>query len=100
MAIAKKVSRPALTADYDQDADVLYISVGKPRPSEGEDLECGIVLRYPFDDPTHVWAVTVVGYKANGWARKVEVLAKRLAPLLSVSRDETANIIRRTTGQR
>lgn len=32
--------------DYDQEADVLYLSVGKPRPGMGVDLGEGIVLRY------------------------------------------------------
>ena len=100
MAVAKKVSRPALSADYDRDADVLYISVGAARPSEGEDLERGIVARYPFDDPSHVWAVTIVGYKANGWAPQVNMLAKRVASLLSASDFETAAVIRRSTGHR
>ncbi len=100
MAVTKKVNRPALTADYDRGADVLYIAVGEPRRSEGKDLEKGIVVRYPFDDPTHAWGVTVVGYKANGWADNVSELAKKVAHLLSVSQYEAAAVIRRATGSR
>jgi hypothetical protein len=32
--------------DYDQEADVLYLSLGAPRPGMGVDLGHGIVLRY------------------------------------------------------
>jgi uncharacterized protein YuzE len=100
MAVTKKVNRPALTADYDRAADVLYIAVGEPRPSEAADLDRGIVVRYPFDDPRHAWGVTVVGFRKNNWSQHIEELAKRIAHLLSVSGIEAATVIRRTIGRR
>jgi uncharacterized protein YuzE len=32
--------------NYDDDADVLYLSVGEPRPVVGVDIGYGVVLRY------------------------------------------------------
>jgi uncharacterized protein YuzE len=35
-----------VTWDYDEEADVLYISVGEPRPALGVDIGEGVILRY------------------------------------------------------
>jgi hypothetical protein len=32
--------------EYDEEADVLYLSVGKPRPATGVNIGEGVVLRY------------------------------------------------------
>jgi Protein of unknown function (DUF2283) len=100
MAVTKKVNRPALTADYDRDADVLYIAVGEPRPSESEDWKGGLVVRFPFDDLEHAWGVTVVGYKSNGWMDKVTLLADAVASILKVSKLEAATVIQQATRRR
>ena len=34
-----------LTFKYDEHADVLYISVGQPKPAVSEELEDGVVVR-------------------------------------------------------
>jgi len=46
--------------DYDQDADVLYVSYTKPRAAVGEDLGRGIVLRLDLETREPV-GFTVVG---------------------------------------
>lgn len=97
---SKKVNRPALTADYDREGDVLYIAVGDPRPSEGEDLERGIVARYPFDDPANAWGITIIGFNANGWDNKIDELTLKIGNLLAVSRSDVGAIIRRTIGHK
>jgi uncharacterized protein YuzE len=51
-----------LTWDYDEEADVLYISVGKPRPAVGVDIGEGVIVRY--DEARHeVVGLTVIGMK-------------------------------------
>jgi len=41
------LGRPAtITWDYDEDADVLYLSIGEPQPAVGLDIDEGVVLRY------------------------------------------------------
>ena len=38
--------RERLAWDYDEDADVLYVSVGRPRKAIGVDIGQGVVIRY------------------------------------------------------
>ncbi len=35
-----------ITWDYDEEADVLYLSMGEPRPAVGIDIGEGLILRY------------------------------------------------------
>jgi len=100
MAVTKEENKPALTAQYDQNGDVLHIAVGEPRPSEGEHLKNGIVVRYPFDDPGHAWAVTVIGYEANLWHSRTDELALQIAHLLDANSRDIIAVIGRVTGSR
>ena len=53
-----------LTRAYDEDADVLYLSLGAPRPAVGVDIGDGIILRY--DEGTHeVVGVTLIGVRSK-----------------------------------
>jgi len=50
--------------DYDNEADVLYLSVGEPRPAVGVDIGNGVILRY--DEVTQeVIGLTVIGLRAK-----------------------------------
>ncbi len=48
--------------DYDEDADVLYISIGEPEPAVGIDIGEGVVVRY---DEVHkqVVGLTFIGLR-------------------------------------
>ncbi len=50
--------------DYDEEADVLYLSVGEPKPAVGVDIGEGVVARY---DETHkeVVGITLIGLRAR-----------------------------------
>lgn len=63
MEAIKILEHPAdLTWDYDEEADVLYISVGKPRSAVGVDIGEGVIVRY--DEANHeVVGLTVVGVR-------------------------------------
>jgi len=53
-----------LTRSYDEDADVLYLALGGPRPGLGVDIGDGVILRY--DECTHeVVGVTLVGARSK-----------------------------------
>jgi uncharacterized protein YuzE len=53
-----------LTRAYDEDADVLYLALGSPRPALGVDIGDGVILRY--DEVTHeVVGVTLVGVRSK-----------------------------------
>ena len=53
-----------LSWDYDAEADVLYLSVGKPQPAEGVDIGEGVVLRYNPAQHELV-GLTVVGLRSR-----------------------------------
>jgi uncharacterized protein YuzE len=56
--------RDPMTRTYDEDADVLYLSLGVPRAAVGVDVGDGVILRY--DEAAHeVVGVTLVGVRAR-----------------------------------
>lgn len=63
MEAIKILERPSsLTWDYDEEADVLYISVGQPRSAVGVDIGDGLIVRY--DETNHeVVGLTVIGMR-------------------------------------
>jgi uncharacterized protein YuzE len=65
MATVKILERPTtIDWDYDEDADVLYLSIGEPKPAIGIDIGDGLVLRY--DESQHeVVGLTVIGLQTR-----------------------------------
>ena len=57
--------------DYDEEADVLYLSIGKPRKATGVDIGDGVVVRYD-EKKREVVGLTILGVRA----RLVESLEK------------------------
>jgi uncharacterized protein YuzE len=51
-----------LNWEYDEDADVLYISIGKPRKALGVDIGEGAVIRYR-EETGEVVGLTLIGVK-------------------------------------
>jgi uncharacterized protein YuzE len=64
--------KPALNWEFDEEADVLYISVGKPRPAVGVDIGEGVVVRYD-ERRKEVVGLTIVGFRA----RTLQSLSKK-----------------------
>lgn len=57
------VEKPEQIAwEYDKEADVLYISFGKPQPALSADLGSGIVARY-LEKSHKLVGFTIVGLK-------------------------------------
>jgi uncharacterized protein YuzE len=54
----------SLDWDYDAEADVLYLTLGAPRPAEGIDIGEGVVLRYD-PEQREVVGLTVIGLRAR-----------------------------------
>jgi len=48
--------------DYDEEADVLYLSIGKPRKALGVDIGEGTIVRYD-DKKKEVVGMTIIGLK-------------------------------------
>jgi len=49
-----------VTWDYDDEADALYISFGKPQPALTEDIGRGILARY-LEDSGELVGFTIIG---------------------------------------
>lgn len=56
--------RENLVWKYDEEADVLYLSVGDPQPAVGIDIGPGTVLRYD-ENERRVVGLTVIGLRAR-----------------------------------
>ncbi len=50
--------------DYDEEADVLYLSIGEPQPALGVDIGEGVVLRYD-ERRNQLVGLTLIGLKAR-----------------------------------
>lgn len=65
METVKILEKPtALNWHYDEEADVLYLSVGEPRPAEGIDIGDGVILRYN-EEQKEVVGLTLIGLRAR-----------------------------------
>lgn len=51
-----------LNWDYDEEADVLYISIGKPQKAVGIDIGEGAIVRY-IEETGEVVGLTLLGVK-------------------------------------
>lgn len=50
--------------DYDEEADALYLSIGKPRKATGIDIGQGVVVRYD-EKKREVVGLTILGMRAR-----------------------------------
>ena len=65
MEAVKILEKPAtISWDYDEEADVLYLSLGEPRPAVGMDIGEGIVVRYD-ETKKEVVGLTLIGLRAR-----------------------------------
>lgn len=63
MEALKILEKPSkITWDYDEEADVLYISVGEPRLALGVDIGDGVILSYD-ETNKEVVELTVIGVR-------------------------------------
>jgi uncharacterized protein YuzE len=56
--------KPQLDWAYDAEADVLDISVGKPRPALGVDIGEGVIVRWD-EQKREVVGLTMIGLRAR-----------------------------------
>jgi uncharacterized protein YuzE len=50
--------------DYDQEADVLYLSIGKPQPAVSVDIGDGLIARYS-ESQHEIVGLTVIGLRTR-----------------------------------
>lgn len=64
-AVIKILEKPAeVSWDYDEEADVLYLSIGEPRPAVGVDIGEGVIARYD-EVQKEVVGITLIGLRAR-----------------------------------
>lgn len=70
-----------LSWDYDEEADVLYISIGEPEKAVGLDVGEGLILRYR-EETGEVVGLTIMGVKERSLAAIAEKKVRTLgAPI-------------------
>ena len=63
MKVLKILDKPdTIDWEYDEEADVLYLSVGAPKPAVGVDIGEGVVVRYD-QVKNEVVGLTVLGLR-------------------------------------
>jgi uncharacterized protein YuzE len=63
MEVLKILEKPhEIDWDYDEEADVLYISVGKPQAAIGIDIGEGVIVRYD-EAQKEVVGLTLIGLR-------------------------------------
>ncbi|MBM3334140.1 DUF2283 domain-containing protein [Candidatus Sumerlaeota bacterium] len=65
MEALKILEKPGeITWDYDEEADVLYLSIGEPRSAAAVDIGEGVIIRY--DEKERVVAgLTLIGLRTR-----------------------------------
>ncbi|MCG3157892.1 MAG: hypothetical protein DKINENOH_04528 [bacterium] len=65
MEAVKILEKPtAVDWDYDEESDVLYLSLGKPQPALGIDIGERVILRYDATS-NEVVGLTLIGLRAR-----------------------------------
>lgn len=54
--------KPAVNWEYDEEADVLYLSTGEPQPAVGVDIGDGVVVRFD-EGKSEVVGLTLIGFR-------------------------------------
>ncbi len=54
----------SISWDYDEEADVLYLSVREPKPATGVDIGEGVILRLD-ENRKEIVGLTLIGLKAR-----------------------------------
>ena len=65
MEAIKILEKPTdLNWEYDEEADVLYLSIGKPKPAVGIDIGEGVIVRYD-ESNQEVVGLTLIGLQSR-----------------------------------
>ena len=65
MEAIKILEKPTkITWEYDEEADVLYLSIGEPQSAVGMDIGEGVILRYD-EERKEIVGLTLIGLRAR-----------------------------------
>jgi hypothetical protein len=85
-----------LTSHFDTEGDILYLSLGNPVPSYGEEKPEGLVYRWAYSDDRPC-GVTVVGFRAHQWGARARKLSQLAAAHLNLDWHQVKEEIRQVT---
>ena len=83
MEALKKVDLQIISADYDSQADVMYLRFGDEQPGFGDDGDDDVILRFA-DAGGAPSGATIIGYAELGWPDRKDRLAEIVSRHLGV----------------
>jgi len=92
MEALKKVDLQRVSADYDREADVMYLRFGDDLPGFGDDGDDDIILRFADADGAPSGA-TIIGYAALGWHDRNDRLAEIVSRHLGIRPAEVSQAL-------
>ena len=75
----------SLDGSYDEEADVLYISIGAPKPALGVDVGDGLIVLYD-EDTNEIVGVTIIGLRERAEDELSQPMPEGLIDLIKKSR--------------
>jgi uncharacterized protein YuzE len=84
--------RMELAVNYDPNADVLYVALGKPVPSITDEDDDGLLVRFAKGSGTPC-GVTVIGF-ASQWVNSTDRLARLVGDHLHIAPKAVADALR------
>lgn len=85
----------AIEANYDKQADVLYVALDQPRAAISEEGRDGLIYRFAMDNEQPC-GITVTGYR-DIWSGKERDLAQKIGVFLCADTNEVRKVILRET---
>lgn len=92
MAKHMTIAAPHMHADYDQEGDVLYLTLGIPGPGFGDVGYDDIIFRFSDVEERPIGA-TIVGYRAAQWPKRKNELAEAVGDHLHVGPQEVLSAL-------
>ena len=89
MEALKRVDLQSVSADYDREADVMYLRFGDDQPGFGDD---DVILRFADADGAPSGA-TIIGYAELGWPDRKDRLAQIVSRHLGVRPAEVSQAL-------
>ena len=74
---------------YDEEADVLYISIGKPRSSVGIDIGDGLTVFYD-EETNEIVGITIIGIRENASYEVSQPIPEEFLQLARIRAEESA----------
>ena len=75
----------SLDGSYDEEADVLYISIGPPKPALGVDVGDGLIVRY-IEETNEIVGVTIIGLREKAEDELSQPMPEGLIDLIKKAR--------------